>query len=317
MYKKLLSIFAVASTVFATNGFAQAIPNGDMETWVPQTGYSDPSGWATPNVLGSNATFFGNNPYSVSQDKSTFYQGTSSMKITTFKYTPGLVDITTNLPNDTIGFAFTGKLTTTAPYLYYGYPETNRYSSVSFYAKYTPVNGDSATCSVSLQRRNAGALEVIAVGQTTLGLTSTFTKFKTTLVYSANASIAGAKPDTAIVVFSSSKKKPQVNSTLWVDSISFGGLVPSGIYDLGVRVNALNVYPNPANEQVTLAAKFIDQMLSTIEIFDATGRKVENIAVQNNKTTVNTSMYAKGFYTYSAYNENKELVGVGKFSVTK
>jgi len=312
MKNKLL--LTLALTFIALVSFAQQPPNAGFETWTPQTGYNEPNGWGTANLLGSNGPIWGSaNPFSVFKVGSPDVNGgTSAMKITTFEYdNSGFVDLTSYLPNDTLAFAFAGKIQSTAPYLRPGYAVTNRYAQFEFYSKYTPVGSDNAVCVVYLQRRVAGVVDTIAAGKIMINSTTSYTKYTVPLTYKN-----GYAPDTANIVFYSSGAKPQVGSTLWVDDVSFSGNVV-GINEAHTLLKAISVYPNPATDNITLTLSSNNATLALVELFDVTGRQVNAVSVQGNKATVNTGNYAEGLYTYRAYNENKELIGIGKFNVLK
>jgi hypothetical protein len=312
MLKKLLSVFV---TVAVATSFAQQVPNSGLETWIPQSGppsYEDPTGWGTPNVL-SNA-LLGGNPISVTKATSpNINAGTYAMKIVTFKYTPGFANITAYLPNDTLGFALTGSVDATSPYLHPGYQETTRYAQLDFYAKYVPVGSDQGTCAVYLKKwTGPGAkVDTIATGAIVIASNASFAKLTVPLVYKK-----GTAPDTAVIIFSSSFTKPQVGSALWIDDVSFSGIV-AGLNERNMLMNAIKVFPNPATDKITFAAHMNNESLSQVEVFDATGRQVEGIVVENNRTELNTNAYSEGLYMYNAYNDKKELIGIGKFNVVK
>ncbi len=316
MINKLLSTFAV--TFIAITSFAQQPPNAGFEAWTPQSGdnggYNEPNGWGTTNMLGKEINIFGPNPYSVFKVASSpQVPGTDTlvMKITTFKYSKGAADLTSYLPNDTIGFAFVGSIKPVAPYIFPGYPVTNRYAQFEFYSKYTPVNNDNAVCVVYLQRTVSSVVDTIAAGKIIMNSTSTYTKYTVPLTYKN-----GYAPDMANIAFYSSGAKPQVGSALFVNNVSFTGNVV-GIDEVSTLLKTISVYPNPATDNITLTLTNNTYSFAFVDVFDVTGRQVNAVNVQSNKTTINTSNYAEGLYTYRAYNENKELIGIGKFNVLK
>lgn len=315
MLKKLLSLFAIATF---TSGFAQQIPNGGFESWTPQSGppaYNDPNGWGTPNMLSS--ALLGSNPVSVSQGTGAdANSGTYSMKIVTFHYTPGFANITAYLPNDTLGFALTGKVDAVSPYLHPGYTQTIRYAQFDFYAKYVPVGSDAGACIVSFTKWNSVSKkrDTVASGATAIASNASFAKLTVPLTYKL-----GIAPDTGVVIFYSSNYllKPQVGSALYIDDAAFSGLV-LGINERNMLLNTIKVYPNPATTRILFSANMMHHdNLSAVEIFNAAGSKVDAISIQNNQAELNTSNYAEGLYLYNAYNDNKELIGVGKFNIVK
>lgn len=318
MFKKLLSTITFAYIFIVANVFAQQPPNAGFElAWKPQSGYSDPAFWATANLLSSNALVFGSNPVSVFKAVSpNVYSGDSAIKIVSFKYTPGFADLTPYLPNDTLGFALTGKIQPSGKYLYPGYTQNIRYAQLDLYAKYTPVGSDQGNCAVIFQKRNGSKIDTVAIGAVAIGSTSTYTKFTVNMIYKAPYDKSGISPDTATIILNSSYTKPQVGSTLWVDDLSFSGLV-AGINERNMLINAIKVFPNPATDNITFAASVANESLSMVEIFDATGRRIDGVAIQNNRHELNLNKYAEGLYMYNAYNDKKELIGIGKFNVTK
>jgi hypothetical protein len=319
MSKKLLSVIAIASMLFVSNGFAQQVPNSNFDsTWTHTAGppaYDDPAGWATPNVLTTLAVLFGAQVPAVYKDSLKVYNGHKyAMRIVTEPYTPGgITTLTPYLPNGKLDFAFTGTINVSSQKITRGYPEVNRYAKLDFFAAYTPNGSDSATCGVMLTKWTGTKKDTIAIGGTYIKSTPSYTDFTIPLTYLIN----NMEPDSATIAFESSgTKTPKDSSTLWVDSIRFSGIVPLGVQDYGSLLNSIRTYPNPASGNITLAlAENNNQSLSLIEIYDVTGRKADAIAVMNNRALLNTSSFANGLYMYSAYNEKKELIGVGKFNV--
>jgi hypothetical protein len=74
---------------------------------------------------------------------------------------------------------------------------------------------------------------------------------------------------------------------------------------LGVKnnefVNQLSVYPNPANDMVTIAAT---TNLKQIEVIDLAGKVIFSSNNLSNKCTINTSAYNKGMYIIKVQTEN-------------
>jgi hypothetical protein len=56
--------------------------------------------------------------------------------------------------------------------------------------------------------------------------------------------------------------------------------------------SVFNLYPNPAADKITIDAP----AASTIVIYDATGKQIESLVVNTNKTEINLSNYANGIY---------------------
>ncbi len=323
MSKKLLSVIALTSTFAITSVIAQQVKNNSFDsTWTHTAGppaYDDPASWATPNILTSDATIFGPQMPCVFKDSlANAHSGKYAMKIVTTKYTPGGLAgsaLSPYLPNGTFDFAFTGSIVlTTTVAVVRGYAETHRYAQLDFFAKYTPVGSDVATCGVMLSKWTGTTRDTVAKGSVTISSTASYTDFTINLTYVNNF----LTPDTAVVAFTSSgtTAQAQLGSALWVDDVTFSGTVPLGVENYSSLMSSIKTYPNPASENITLALTENNlQNLSLIEIFDVTGRKADEVLVQNNQAVLNTSSFAKGLYLYSAYDEKRELIGVGKFNV--
>lgn len=83
-------------------------------------------------------------------------------------------------------------------------------------------------------------------------------------------------------------------------------------YEAPVEVN---VYPNPAQTEINVmtdAAKAF-----AIEVYDLTGRIVATQTITSDISTINTSAFANGMYTYTIIGKEKTVLNRGKFSVAK
>jgi len=78
---------------------------------------------------------------------------------------------------------------------------------------------------------------------------------------------------------------------------------------------AENVYPNPAQNEINFVADAAKQ--KSIQVFDITGRLVDTFLITENVTTLNTSAYANGLYTYSILGKDNSIISRGKFSIAK
>ncbi|MCE3278773.1 MAG: hypothetical protein K0S44_964 [Bacteroidetes bacterium] len=77
----------------------------------------------------------------------------------------------------------------------------------------------------------------------------------------------------------------------------------------------LNVYPNPAQNEVNF---MVDSKIAhSMVIYDITGRKVDSFMITSDLSTINTSAYANGSYTYSVLGLDNIILARGKFSVAK
>ena len=154
---------------------------------------------------------------------------------------------------DTVGVLVTGViiLQPLPPTIKYGTPFTARPGSMSFYATYAPMPGDTGFAWVMITRKNpnTGFRDTLGAGFLQINTTVAFAQFNVPITYIG----AWAMPDSAIVYFSSSKLvHPKNGSVLVVDDVSFG--VPNTIEESAVYAKA-PAFPNPANNVVNIKIK--------------------------------------------------------------
>ena len=97
------------------------------------------------------------------------------------------------------------------------------------------------------------------------------------------------------------------------------GVAPLSINDIPSNINSINIYPNPANDQVSLNIEVKETTNLFAEIIDILGNQVGIIANEKNVKTnltkaFNTSSLASGFYTIRI-NANGNIVN-RKLNVT-
>lgn len=309
MKKTLLSALAVSALVLSAN--AQAfIPNPGFESWGQAAGEDQqPSNWISYNIFTTPLIDLTNtNPTSVTQAGSPDnYQGNYSAKITTVTLVTN--PSPTDVPN-TAGVLYSGVVSLASPYLFPGYASTQRPASLSFYAKYTPVNTDSAWALVTVTKWNGSTRDTIATGYTVMPNAIAAYQMETVnLTY--NATFANTFPDTIAIVFSSSGiYTPQVGSALWVDAVTFSGYV--GVNET-IADNGVSVYPNPS-ATITQFDVTTDNA-SQVVVFDMTGREVRRENFFGKSARVNSAALADGAYTYTIVNDQQEVLTRGQFSV--
>jgi hypothetical protein len=89
--------------------------------------------------------------------------------------------------------------------------------------------------------------------------------------------------------------------------------VPLGINELSYNSNVIT-YPNPCSSQITFQVTSNTQA-QLINVYDITGRLVNNIEMKNNMSVLNTSTYSSGMYLYTIHDKNGNIVNRGKFMV--
>lgn len=78
-------------------------------------------------------------------------------------------------------------------------------------------------------------------------------------------------------------------------------MTPSGIKEISIAVNALDVFPNPANNKLNLTFELIKNSTVKIELIDITGRVIsvlsnENLLSGKVSKTIETASFAEGNY---------------------
>jgi hypothetical protein len=309
MKKILLSTLAVSA--LAISATAQAfIPNPGFESWGQAAGEDQqPSSWISYNIFTTPLIDLTNtNPTSVTQAGSPDnYQGNYSAKVQTVTL------ITNPSPTDvpyTAGVLYSGVVSLASPYLFPGYASTQRPASLSFYAKYAPVNTDTAWSLVTVTHWNGAGRDTIATGYTFIpSAVASYTQQTVTMNY--NPTFAGTFPDTISIVFSaSSLYAPQVGSALWLDAVAFSGYV--GV-DETILDNGVSVYPNPS-ATVTQFDVTVDNAKQVV-VYDMTGREVRRENFFGKSARVNSAELADGAYTYTIVNDEQNIMSRGQFSV--
>jgi hypothetical protein len=119
--------------------------------------------------------------------------------------------------------------------------------------------------------------------------------------------------DAAIVVVASGFLDPSNNSNgpgfgLWVALTTGGNLIPlevaTGIGEANDRIAALNVWPNPANDLLTIDVETTEMLQAEVRLTDMTGRVVRSAAGSSlangtNRIQMNVNGLAAGSYTLS------------------
>jgi hypothetical protein len=88
---------------------------------------------------------------------------------------------------------------------------------------------------------------------------------------------------------------------------------PVSVKDIESGNGAIKIYPNPANQSVSLRTD--SENWQTIEIYDLTGRLVESKELTAGKVTVDVSAYKEGLYIYTLKGTDLDRRHTGKITV--
>jgi len=91
-------------------------------------------------------------------------------------------------------------------------------------------------------------------------------------------------------------------------TISDGSLIPSSIDELSTS-DSFDIYPNPANEMLTIEfASFIKSNNTIISFYSIEGKLLKSQIVKDAKTEINISNFAKGMYFLQVEDESGVVV---------
>lgn len=274
---------------------AQAVANGNFETWATRNGVDSPTGWLTTDdvVTSLLGTSFPTGTYSKTTDAhSGTYAARLETKTTLFGTAPGAVAVGTRVGSNI-----------TLPG---GIPFTGRPATLQFYYKLSGTQPATATdgafAQLALTRTVNGSSQTIATAkQVFTTVTSTYVLAQVALTYTSTAT-----PDSVHLVFSSgaivSVNGATAGTVFQVDDVSFTGTV-TATRNAALSA-ALTAFPNPS-----LGGHYVLQappalLAAPLAVVDATGRVVhrENATAQPPATRpLDLSGLAAGLYTLQLF----------------
>lgn len=308
-------IFTFLFSAMAFGAFAQG-SNGTMETWVnynagifPPVALEEPAGWH-----GSDSLICTYGP--ILAPGTTF---SKQIFKSTDKHSGTYAAMIMSSINDSLG-AYTGLLTnalisvdlTSMDATYSGgYAVSQRMNYASAWIKYVPRGTDSASILVEAVKTGAGANgdSVLGGGEMLIGATPSYTSFSVPIIYN-DTSIT---PDAIRITFTSSYNDATDSTMLYVDDVTVG-MFPVGIKPIVKQVNAITLYPNPAQNELNISNNL--QEAVHIDLFDEHGRLIYRKMVEG-KAQVDLSAYAAGQYFFVVHDKNNALMQTGKFNVIK
>ena len=124
--------------------------------------------------------------------------------------------------------------------------------------------------------------------------TSTYSQ----LVLAMNFRVFNLQPDTCLIIFQSSRglNDPNlgVGSEFIVDSLGFSGFV--GVNELPNNINAVNIFPSPADKELTIDVDLKQDISLGYDIFDMNGRLLLSAKMNSSKETIDVSKLSSGKY---------------------
>ncbi len=203
------------------------------------------------------------------------------------------------------GYAVTGSLSSGCiP----SFPITGHPTKLCGYYKCFPVNGDTIQIGIMMFKNGVW----IAGGELiTTETVSNWISFNIP-IYSNTGSYTNVDADSATITVAAfyndttcgNPYGPYGNSVLYVDNLSFDNLITS-ISEQTSKSNLFNLFPNPANNIVTLKIDYTKDIDPTLNIYNLMGFLVRSETLKQNQQQINVSDLSNGIYMIEI--KSKEL----------
>jgi len=107
-----------------------------------------------------------------------------------------------------------------------------------------------------------------------------------------------------------------MNST-WLGDSTADWITSSntGVPQLSNNISRIVLYPNPASTEVNILNSFNE--VSYLYIYDMMGRLINEMPLRDKITTISTSEYSNGLYSYRVLDANNVPLSSGKFNIIK
>lgn len=293
---QLRSLLALAGGLLAHEAQAQAIPNGNLNTWAQRGPANAPTNWLTTDDLAAGFGIpFATGAVTRSTDfrSSPFAARLANTALPVLGTVPGVLVLGTNVDND-------------------GLPFTGRPARMEFYYKLSgtaaALLNDSAAAYVELTRTTAAGRQTLAEGFVVLRTAATtYTLATARLTYTNSAML----PDTIHIGFQSAKFEPGIatNTVLLIDDVAVAG-TGTATRDAALSA-ALIVAPNPSPDgryYLTASPGAAPGLLAApLAVLDATGRVVRREAAPATalagSRTLDLGGLPEGIYTLQLFTD--------------
>ena len=314
----LPALFVIQLAFSQTN-----VPNGDFENWIQVSNppnnipyyQPDPVGgfWSTLNELVDISPYLGGpGPLTVERTDDA-YSGTYAAKMISGFFGP---PVNVFIP----GMLGSTKLDIQHYTIHLGKPcppwRPQRFKG--FY-KFMPVNGDScaAVCMVTKFNITNHKRDTLGYGkQVFKDAVTAYTPFDFPIIYTNTVDL----PDSITILMVSSAGFSvtnlmggvgQVGSTMWADEVSIEN--PSGIDMALMPEKNISLFPNPANDKVTVQLDTYDKELQFV-IYSSDGVRMSESVLRNSSASLLTSGLPNGNYFFQLM-DGKHLINSGNFII--
>ncbi|MFY9309283.1 MAG: T9SS type A sorting domain-containing protein [Bacteroidia bacterium] len=291
--------------VFLTSFLSRAQPNPGFEDWTNQFGLLEPDGWQTLNFL---TMLTPPNPASAFRVGGIdAHSGNYALKLKTvyLNNKPDVVDL-----GDTTGGCYTGQIILTPVSSAVGFPYTGRPEKLKFWARYIPVGADEGRAGVLLKKTNGNGFDTVGFGIMYLTETPVYSFFEVDIDYKSNA-----LPDSAVIAFATSKNSlsARVNSTMFVDDVSFSGYV--GISESVITSDKVKLFPNPAPSRVEVTVE--SENAEIVVLSDMSGKELLRQPLINKYVLIDVGPLPVGMYMYDIRDNRNKVLFRDKLNVLR
>jgi hypothetical protein len=249
---KKQTFFTIALMFAAAISKAQSVPNGNFETWSNPNGYLVPNDWETLNDMTSSAGVYTATRGGTSSD---YYLKLTSQNVTGMGVMPGI--------------AVSGMLDMNNLTALSGFPFA--YRPVSFTGKWQFMGNsgnDSGYVKVFLTKWNSSMQMRDTIGyvsQDLNGMVMSWSNFNLPFTYNSTD-----VPDSCMIALNASGPNPEAGSYLYVDNLSFSGIV-AGVENTEIT-GTFKIFPNPSNHEIQIDLSGLKATAQQFEITDLTGK---------------------------------------------
>lgn len=264
------------------------IPNGGFEDWVTEGTYEEPVSWRSMNSASSILGV-------VTCEKGTpgnpgnYYLKLTSKNVMGLGVIQGIVISGSQNP-DNEEEPFTGFAYTQRPANFTGKWQHMIYGTSQGVIAVQLTKWDE----VSQSRIYIASLEYVLTG-----MAMNWANFSLPLTYHSSD-----YPDTCTIFLTSSGETPTINDYLYIDNLSFAGSV-SGIEESDL--NVMQVYPNPAKDQITIEHSFEIDGSSTLLITNILGEQLLTEPLISTSEKINIESLQNGIY-FVTLKSKREIV---------
>jgi hypothetical protein len=286
MKKFLLSLAWVA---YGSYAIAQ-IPNAGFETWSNTGGFNTPQDWDNLNSMTASASVYTCTKGTPGSPGTSYLKliskAVSGMGVMPGIAVSGMLDMDTYKPKS--GFAYSA-----------------RPASLTGKWQYMATGADQGYIAIYLTRWNATMSMRDTIGKARKmlpGMAMSWATFTLPVVYSSQEF-----PDSCSIVFSASGNTPVATSYLYIDNLSFSGVVTAN-KEIETQT-VLKVWPSPVTDKLNFDVQSLLGKLEQIRLLNLAGQAVEQVSIPvEGVGSVDMRKYGKGVYFLEIQTANKRNI---------